>query len=475
MLIVERKAVNSFPYFVKHIFSESTEIFKDQTWCGGDYIQEICKWISENPTTIRVSARDHFKSMSFYAHIMWKLLKLKYNHTNREIQYFSYKESMSSYHLAKIKDAVACNPYFNGVIDKKAQAEGVIRYSWDNTKRLTVTPRGLMEFKRGIHSPDIYVDDPLQDPENKMILTKIKRINDIMKSQILDMFQNELHIAGTPQTTVDFFFDKNFTHRFSVKILPAIVNESTHEVLWQEWASWDELQSKIREKGQKIFNQEYMCSPVYVENAYIDKDKLYTVVNTELKNYTVIEWQKVLREREGKEIPDYDKVAGWDLGKKNHPSHFVIFEKRPTGEVDDGENPIYKRVQVHSKWFDGVDYIEQLDYITNAVSEFGVYSCYFDNTRGEMEMMMESGKMPAEFIPIHFTSKIKNSMAVQIDIHITNKMIEFLNDERQLSQMLLVNNELQALETPEGHADSFWSIGMSLLDIELEGANITII
>lgn len=457
------KSLDSFPYFVNNIFALSTDILKNKTWVGGEFVDDIAGWLQANEKTIRVSAKDHFKSMSFYAHIMWKILRLSMTEESRELQYFSYKGSMAAYHLAKIKHAIFCNPYFEGVQDHKSRAEGVISYSWNGQQFITVEPWGLLEFKRGIHCNDIYVDDPFQDPDNKLVPVKIKKINDIMKNQILDMAQNEIHIAGTAQTNHDFFFDKEFGRRFAVRILPAIKDEKNMIALWPEWCSYQELQAKRRERGEKIFNQEYLVKPVYSENAFLDKAKLEAVINPELPNYTPIAWEKVKAERKkNKERDDYDKVAGWDLGKKAHPSHFVLFEKRDK-----------KRVQLISKWFDGVDYQDQLAWIKQVLETFGVYRCYFDGTRGELEMMMESGELPAEMESVHFTVKSKHSMATAIDKSVGNKEIELINDDRQTTQMLMVTNDLQAPETPDGHGDSFWSIGLSHMDAENDAVNIS--
>lgn len=424
------------------------DILKDGHWVGGDYVNDISGWLQQEPKTLRVSARDHFKSMSFYAHIMWKIYRLYFIDKSREINYFSYKESMASYHLAKIKTAIRCNPYFAGVIDLKNQAESVLSYSWDGKKKITVTPRGLLEFKRGIHCNDVYVDDPFQDPENKLVPTKIMRINQVMKTQILDMFQNECHIAGTAQTPQDFFFDEDFISRFSRRILPAIIDDKNKVVLWPEWASYDELMHKKLERGERVFNQEYLCSPVYSENAFVgNKERLLSVVGTG-KNYSLDQWE---REKHG----DHDRVGGWDLGKKNHPAHFAVFEKRGK-----------KRVQIHDKWFDHEDYVDQLDYIKAYTETMGIYRVFYDSTRGELDMLAETNELPPEFEGVHFTFKGKHKMAGAFDRAITNKEVELLNIPRTINQILIVNNELQAPESKEGHGDSFWSIAMTFLDDE---------
>lgn len=453
------KAFQSFPFFIENIFCHSTDILKGGKFTGGKFPMEIGEWIQKHKNTLRVSARDHFKSMSFYAHIMWKIYRLMYTDTNREINYFSYGEGMASYHLSKIKVAIKCNPYFEGIIDLKSQADSILSYTWNGKKKLTVHPRGLMEFKRGIHCHDVYVDDPFQDPENTMIPTKILKINDVMKNQILDMFQEECHIAGTAQTNQDFFFDDNFVSRFSRKILPAVVDEKNKIALWEEWANYDELMAKKLERGEKVFNKEYLCSPSYSENAFVDtKERLYERVNSQLVNYNISQWENFVASREENE---YDRIAGWDLGKKNHPAHFVVFERRNG-----------KRVQIHDHWFDREDYTAQLEYIMSYVEAMGIYRVFYDSTRGELEMLAEKGELSGEFEGIHFTFKSKHKMANAFDRAITGKKIELLNNSRTLNQILMVNNELQAPTSPEGHGDSFWSICLTFMDEEAEGVDI---
>lgn len=454
------KAYQSFPFFIHNIFSLSVDIMKGGVFTGGDFPEDIGKWLQENEKTLRVSAKDHFKSMSFYAHIMWKIYRLYFNETNREINYFSYGESMASYHLAKIKVAIKCNPYFEDIIDLKQTADSILSYSWNGKKKITVHPRGLMEFKRGIHCHDVYVDDPFQDPENQLIPTKITKINDAMKNQILDMFQEQCHIAGTAQTNQDFFFDDKFVSRFSRRILPAVQDEKNKIALWPEWMNWDELMAKKHERGEKVFNKEYLCSPSYAESAFVNsKERLYERVNPQLRNYNIMQWEKEVSERKPEE---WDRIGGWDLGKKNHPAHFVVFEKRGN-----------KRIQIHDHWFDHEDYTDQLDYITSHVTSMSVYKVFYDSTRGELEMLDETGELPGEFEGVHFTFKVKHKMANCFDRAITNKEIELLNIPRTLNQILMVNNDLQAPTSPEGHGDSFWSVCMTFMDQEEQGVDIS--
>ncbi len=435
------------------VFSKSLDTFKADTFIGGSFVEEISDWYAGNKLTVRVSARDHMKSMSFYAHIMWKIYRSYHLQQSREVQYFSYSQNMAGYHIGKIKKAVSNNIYFAGIRDLTMNAKGVIRYTWQNktdyTKQrveFTVTPRGLLEFKRGIHSQDVYVDDPFQDPENMLEPTKVMKINDIMKKQILDMFQEELHIAGTAQTDQDFYFDKDFTHRFAVRIDPAEKDPILKLPLWKEWLTWEELMSKKIERGERVYNQEYLCRPVYAENAFIKMERLLTVVNRENKNYNFREWKK-----DRPSGHSNDMIGGWDLGKKNHPAHFTIFECV--------ENVWIQRLEI---WFDNEDYLDQLKYIDEAIDVFDIDKVYFDSTRGELDVMMESGDLDSVYIPIHFTLKIKTAMATEFDRMITAKNIQLLQADRMLNQICIVNSDLKAPTTKQGHADSFWSICLTM-------------
>lgn len=465
MAVKIARARNDFPYFVREIFSHSKALFKNGIWVSGDYIDDITEWLGGEHLTIRISARDHFKSMGFYAHIMWKLLK--YADKDHEIQYFSYNAKMAGYHTQKIKLAVSDNPYYAQIIDKKKTADSIISYSWNGKNKFKVTPRGLLEFKRGIHCPDIYVDDPMQDPENKLSPVRIVQINDIIKTQILDMYQNELHIAGTPQTNHDFFFDPAFIKRFSVKTLPAIISEEKKIVLWPEWMSFDELMLKKAERGPRIFNQEYMCSPVYSEEAFVTGPRYDKCIDPDAINYTFEQWTKVLEKRANMDgYEDRDVIGGFDIGKKAHPSHLVVLEYVPETK---------KYVQIHSKWMDNWNYVDQLDYLKEVCEVFDLYVLYYDNTRGEFESFGETGELPAPMEPVVFSLKSKFGMATNLDKALSNEEIVFLPETRQRNQILIVNNDLLAPETAEGHGDSFFSMCMALKDYGGGGIGITVI
>ena len=50
-------------------------------------------------------------------------------------------------------------------------------------------------------------------------------------------------------------------------------------------------------------------------------------------------------------------------------------------------------------------------------------------------------------------------MASTLDTLITHKQIQFINDERQLTQLMLVQSDLAISVIKDGHGDSFTSLG----------------
>lgn len=443
------QARNDFTFFVNNIFSLSF----NGGFIRGVYVNEVCRSLGTNRKTMRISAKGHMKSTALYAHFMWKLL-FQGATMDLECHYFSHQEQMAGYHVGKIKQLISNNPYYDEIIDTKSIAESVIKYTWDGQHFVTLTPHGLIQFKRGIHCDIVYVDDPFQDPENELNPTIIYKINEIFKSNILDMPKEttgELHVAGTPQTNDDFFFDENITKRFSVLIRPAITEEG--KALWPEYMDLQELQAKRAERTERIFSREYLCIPVYSTKAFFDKEKLIQkVVNPNLNNLSVMELHKISN----------IVVAGFDIGKKLHPSHLAVFEIRDN-----------RLIMIHQKFMDnwpysnGSHYIAvhptQLEYLKLAITDFKIDRLYWDSTRGEFESFIEQRLLPLQMVPVVMTSKIRVAMATEFDKVVEHGEIELINDTRLIDQICQMTNDLKAIITKTGHADSFWSVCLALL------------
>lgn len=455
-------ARESFREFVYRIFALSFDHF-----IGGEYIDDVCELYDRYRNVARVSARDHFKSTGLYACVMYDILLWD---GDLEGHYFSFQEGMAGYHIGKIKSMIARNPYYDEIVDEKPNSQSTMMYNRSGFK-FTMEPHGMLAFKRGIHADRIYVDDPFQDPENKLIPTVIKKINDVFVTQIMDMPKDtgRLHVSGTPQTTFDFFFQPNVMQSFAVMVKPAVLSYKKKIALWPEHMDFETLMRKKSERGTKIFNQEYMCSPAYSENSYFKEKQIQDITDEALPNLKLTDkmdtWNPV--------------VAGLDVGKKAHPSHFVVYEIR------DGK----KAVQIHSKWMDGWDYTRgkgpkgeilpfdpskptQIEYVRECINAFQIDKVEYDSTRGEFETLLEQKILPEQMEGINFTSKMKFALAANFDKYVSDDRIRMIDDARQSEQIVMVTNDLQAMETPNGHGDSFWSNALALDAAEKVAPNL---
>ena len=451
-----QKASTDFVYFVNEVFSLS-----ERNFIKGEHVDNSARFLSQNKKTLRVSARHHFKSFSLYAYFMWKLM-FQGAVSNLEVHYFSFNAELAGYHIKKIKQAIAANPFFKDIIDLKPTAESVIKYTWDRKHTTSIEPHGLIQFKRGIHCDITFVDDPFQDPENELNLSIIYKINEIFKSNILDMPKEpdgELHIVGTAQTKEDFFFDELVTKRFKVKILPAISKDEItgkDKALWPEWMDLEELYLKREERTERIFSREYMCTPVYSTIAFFNRETL----EKKIINRNLIMMKKRIKYR-----PQGRVYAGFDIGKKAHPSHLAVFEDR--------EN---KLIMIHHKFMDGWPYASgkqffephptQLEYLKLCIQNFNIVELFYDNTRAEFEASADQGILPPQMIPIILTPKVRYMMATGFDKLVEREQLEIPNDERLIDQICSVTNDLHAIQSAKGHGDAFWSVALALLGVK---------
>ena len=152
-------------------------------------------------------------------------------------------------------------------------------------------------------------------------------------------------------------------------------------------------------------------------------------------------------------------IGGFDVGKKGNPSHCSIFAIKE----DEIENQIL--IQIHQKFLDGWEYIKQIEYINACIEYFNIQRLYYDNTRGELE---ERNLPKRQCIPIVLSahtglkSKGKTELATNFSKLVEQKRIKLLDDDRFISQVLCVTNDLQAPNSPLGHGDSFISVMLAV-------------
>lgn len=456
MKLVDMAGV-SFKFFFNKIFPLSFE----ETFHRGEHFNRWCDLFQLKKNTCIIAPRKHAKSNTAYAWVMWKLFRSAWK--TYSIDYFSYTGELAAYHLAKIKQMIKRNPFFEQCRDM-SRAESRISCTWDGQHFFEVVPKGMLAFARGRHPDEIILDDPLTDPTNMLDLAVINKINTRVREAIMSIPKEGgcIKIIGTPQTPNDFMYDYRKSEMWAWTLDKAMVNETERKVLWPEKFSWERLQDiKDNDIGTKAFQKEYMMDPVYSLESFFRPEQLAAVI-----------WQSV-----DPQLPNYDPdmyprahletanrvVAGWDLGKKVHPSHFSIFELVPAGNSRSVKK---QRFQV---FWDSMDYSDQVTEALKLVERFRIRRVIFDNTRSELESYYEKQELPNHiFLPVVMNDKNQHKIAVAAEREVNGKGVMLLSDERQRQSMLQVTNELEALDSPIGHGDAFWSNGLVLGESEIE-------
>ena len=351
---------------------------------------------------------------------------------------------MARYHTANIKNYIQKNPFFNHIKDMTG-AESILKFTKNGEDRFVVEPEGIMSFKRGRHPDIVICDDILADPSQELNLQVIDKINRTFFEDVMSLPKEggQIILIGTSQHQADLFWQiKKKSKQFVWRSYPAIIDEVNKKVLWEDLFPYERLnQIRLEEIGEKAFKKEYMCSPVYSEDSYFTREQILSVVNTELKNREINKGENIV-------------VAGWDIGKHSHPSHISIFLKEKDNYI-----------MIWQEFFDRIDYSQQLDKIKGLVETLKIDKIYFDATRGELEAFQEQGLMSNSiFKPVIFKVKTKSGMSSNFERLVLNKRIQLINNDRMINQILVVNNNLDAVVTSEGHGDSFWSIAMAVND-----------
>lgn len=427
-------AIDDFPTFVADIFPMS---FKNPT--SAPHLLHWAKRIQDNKKTATLSARKHLKSTLMYAYTMWRIFKMQ---DNEEWLYMSYTEPLSRYHTANIKKLIRYNPFFKDFQDL-SNAESTLRYT-DGKYTFSMNPASIMRFNRGWHGYGVICDDILADPTNELNLTIITTITNTFFEEVLSLpiEGGELHLVGTAQHQEDLFFTiKNKSVSFDWAMYQAILDDINKVTLWPEMFSYERLMEiKNSEIGEKAFSKEYMCSPVWSEDAYFKRDAIMAIVDSGLQNLPYVENNMAT------------VYAGLDIGKVRHPSHFTIF-------LESGGLII----QIYQIFMDNWDYTKQVAHINMLISDFKIKRIYYDDTRSELESFAEQGIIRRGlWMPVKFTQSEKYKLASNFGDLVNKGTLRLQNNQRMLRSILSVNNSLEAMETVDGHGDAFWSIAMAL-------------
>jgi hypothetical protein len=444
--LVRSVAPRRLDVFVNHVFRDSLELI-DGRFVPGRHIDQWCARLQERNKTGTISARKHSKSTTFYGFLAWRLFRILFGQevpAFEELLYMSYSADLSQYHLKKVKRYIEANPWFKPLVSL-TDAESILHYrtpevaGTSERREVLIEPAGVMTFKRGRHPHGVLCDDILRDPEVRLDLTQIEKITRIFLEEIVSMPQEGgfLHIAGTPQDKEDLFTALKQMESFDVAEYPAVIDFERREVLWPEMFPFERLiEIRDKEVGKKAFLKEYQCRPVREVSGYFEDAEIDAVIDPQLNPLSI-----------GAQTPATRYVGGMDLGKKSHPSHFVLFEDTGT-----------ELIQRVSRWFDHTDYTEQVAFVNALDRLYDLVGLCYDDTRAELESFKERRELPACAVGVPLTAKAKFESAALFGTRVRQRTIRLLDDPRQRRLLLSVDDNLNAPETAEGHGDSFFSI-----------------
>lgn len=410
------------------------------------------------PRTSLKSARLHLKSTIAVGFLAWKIYRMVHGKARRfnEWLYIGYKEDGAEYQIKRLKRYIAELPELYDGLTGNTDAESKVDYECSEG-RFVVNPAGMFSFKRGEHPDGIIADDILRDPQVKLDISQLKKLERIFLEELEPMPKKdigELHVFGTAQDEDDLFSVLEKIPDYKSVECPAIINEKTREVLWQQGFPYEKLIEYRARMGEKAFNKEFQCRAVRSEDSYFKGDTLDALTWSRLRNYSPIKanigGERIYR-------TDFLRLNEWsyggfDIGKKQHPSHLFVVGVDRKGRL----------IQLCSAFLDGWEYKDQIVFLRAAVKYFKMGKLLYDDTRAEFEYLKEAGNLPEEMEGVTFTAKSKYSMATEVDNMVTEKQIRFLQDARQKRQLLSVDNDLQAVQTAEGHGDCFFSLNLAV-------------
>jgi len=446
---LRKKARQSFRFFFNTIFRESVEEI-DGAFIPGKWLDIFCVRLQVSVKTCTIAARKHGKTTVVLGFMAWLIFRAD-----------ALSKRIVSYALIMFSDDVACekikllkgyiryNRYFAHVRDLKPMAESVIEYD-NNGVIVQINPCGIFSFMRSKHPDGVICDDILKDPEKRLDLTQIDKITQIFESQITPLAKEGgfIHVVGTTQDETDILFKLEKLPAWDWKLYKAIEDRKKQIVLWPEAFSFKRLiDIELNETGKKNFRREYQCEPVRGVEGFFNRSEIDELIDPALINYGTMK-------RAGD--PDFDEtIAGFDIGKKRHPSHLAVFAIVPDKGLD-------YLIQVASLWLDSTDYTDQIQLLSQAITRFGISRLLYDNTRGEFEGFAERGELPDEMVPVVLSAAYNQRLAGDFDKTVNKKQIILLNDDRQTRSILSVDDNLKAPESGDGHGDAFFSVGLAI-------------
>jgi hypothetical protein len=273
----------SFPYFMSQLVDEqATQL------AVAEHHEEWCGLLVINPLVCLLAPRDHGKSYTVIAYLLWRAWR--HNRSpltgelidglpegKLEVLYFSDTVTQVMERMQSLQSlALANEALFGDVLPDFARGKAAtVRAAWSTRRvrlknRFEIRTRAFRTSTRGAHPDVIVLDDVLNDTNT---MTQYQRDKGwrYFQGTVMPMNAKQVIVIGTALHYDDLLHrlkpDKKkaplVVHgrrvRFTWRKYRA-VNWDTREVLWSERHTIDELEG-IRDADALLFSREYQNDP----------------------------------------------------------------------------------------------------------------------------------------------------------------------------------------------------------------------
>ena len=403
-----------------------------------------------NPRLCVLAPRAHLKSSVLAkGYAFWEMFRVS-NGEFRDMLYFSFKASLASEQVEDLLRLIRANPYCRFWKDLKPYGRTTIDYLVDFGDgilgEVTMKGDGIMSATRGRHPKVTICDDILSDFSNPLLSADLVKIEKVFRQAIMSLPANPddpLIVVGTPQSYEDVLYSLANTEGWLWVKYPAIIDEAVEDVQWAEKFTFERLKRIQRSVGRTAFEVEFQLTPTHVANQFFTREDILAVTDASMNP-----WQFMEEFNKG----DLATYGGFDLGKLVHPTHVVIYLELPSGTL----------VQIYQQFLDHMNYNEQVELLNMLAERFKLSRGYFDATYN----MMEDRDLNPAWRGRVFTRNLKADMAILFEKRVFARPDEpgiiMLNSPRQINQITVVDKQLKAATTVEGHGDSFWSVALAI-------------
>ena len=447
-----------FWFFLLNVFTKSFEgqsyLHDDGTRREFTFGRMHVEWAilaQYNPRLCIMAPRAHLKTtVLVQAFAFWQMFRIQENDLI-DILYFSYKTSLAIEKVEDLLRLIRSNPYCRYWKDLKpygrTQVNYLIEYGTGTLGEVSMKGDGILSATRGRHPRVTICDDILSDFSNPLTSMDLHKIGRVFRQAIMSLPANPddpLVLVGTPQSYEDILYTLSTSEDWMWLTYPAIMDEKNKIVQWPEKFTFERLKKVQRNVGPTAFEVEYQLTPIKVTDQFFTREEILSVTDEMLEMWDL---------RSEFEKHDLAIYGGFDVGKRVHPSHVSIFLELPSGTL----------VQIYERFLDQYKYNIQVKILNRIAKVFRLSRGYYDASFNALD---DRGLDPV-WRGKAFNRKLKADMAVLFEKKVFANIgeepgIVLLNDPRQLRQITLVDKQLTAAQTVEGHGDAFWSIGLAI-------------